>query len=159
MSARAGCTAPGCSADKRIEQPGLAAEGRRTRDPLQRAHAGRGGRGDVPPRLPFWGGRVFVSNRYGPVGCIVPTLIAPPSHQVAPDSMHGVRTKPTTTAHAAEVPRNDLQACAKQRPPDHCTILVELERHDDYRLVRFNFESPAVRKQVDGIFAETLELG
>jgi hypothetical protein len=42
---------------------------------------------------------------------------------------------------------------------DHCTILVELERHDDYRLVRFNFESPAVRKQVDGIFAETLELG
>ena len=42
---------------------------------------------------------------------------------------------------------------------DHRTIYVELERHDDYGLVRFNFECPAVRKQVDRICAETLELG
>ena len=39
---------------------------------------------------------------------------------------------------------------------DHRTIYAELERHDDYELVRFNFESPAVRKQVDRICAETL---
>jgi hypothetical protein len=30
------------------------------------------------------------TNRYGSVGCIVPTLIAALSHQLAPDSMHCV---------------------------------------------------------------------